>query len=132
MGYPAELWGSEGWHFIHFICLNYPEQPTETDKNKYKQFFELLPVVMPCPPCGYHFEQNLIKYPIRTDSKKELFEWSVDMHNEVNAINDKPILSYQQAYYEIWNNTKKRITPETKLIGTKLKLLLSEVKSIKK
>jgi len=132
MGYSAELWGSEGWHFLHFICLNYPEQPTEEDKKEYKQFFESLPIVMPCPPCGYHFEQNMIKHPIRIESNKDLFEWSVDMHNEVNAMNDKPILSYEEAYNEIWKNTKKRINPEAKLLGTKLKLLLSEVKSIKK
>jgi hypothetical protein len=54
------------------------------------------------------------------------------MHNEVNAMNDKPILSYEEAYNQIWKNTKKRINPEAKLLGTKLKLLLSEVKSIKK
>jgi hypothetical protein len=129
MGYNAELWGSEGWHFIHFICLNYPDQPTEADKREYKQFFELLPKVMPCPPCGFHFEENMKKHPIRLYSKKELFEWSIDMHNEVNAMNDKRILSYEEAYNEIWKNTKKNVDSEAQVLGSELTLLLSKIKS---
>jgi len=132
MGYNAELWGSEGWHFIHFICLNYPDQPTEADKREYKKFFELLPIVMPCPPCGFHFEENLTKHPIRLDSKKELFEWSIDMHNEVNAMNEKKILSYEEAYNEIWKNTKRRVDLEAQVLGSELTLLLSKIKSNKR
>ena len=132
MGYNAELWGSEGWHFIHFICLNYPDQPTEVDKREYKKFFELLPIVMPCPPCGYHFEENMKTDPIRLDSKKELFEWSIDMHNKVNDMNEKKILSYEEAYAEIWKNTKRRMDSEAQVLGSELTLLLSKIKSNKR
>ena len=132
MGYNAELWGSEGWHFIHFICLNYPDQPTESEKKHYKQFFELLPKVMPCPPCGFHFEENMANHPIRLDSKKELFEWSIDMHNKVNAMNDKSILSYEEAYNEIWKNTKKRYEKDANLYLSELNLLMSKIKSNKR
>jgi hypothetical protein len=132
MGYNAELWGSEGWHFIHFICLNYPDQPTESEKKEYNQFFELLPKVMPCPPCGFHFEENMANHPIRLDSKKELFEWSIDMHNEVNAMNDKRILSYEEAYNEIWKNTKKRYEKDANLYLSELNLLMSKIKSNKR
>lgn len=132
MGYNAELWGREGWHFIHFICLNYPDQPTPNDKKEYKQFFELLCKVMPCPPCGIHFEQNMENHPIRLDSKKELFEWSIDMHNKVNALNEKPLLSYEEAYAEIWKNTKKNVDSEAQVLGSELTLLLSKIKSNKR
>ena len=40
-------------------------------------------------------------------SRRELFEWTVDMHNEVNKRNKKKVLSYDQAIDEIKKNSKK-------------------------
>jgi hypothetical protein len=107
MGYSSTLWGKEGWHFIHYVALNYPEHPTDEDKRKYKLFFELLCVVLPCPFCAVHFEENMAKLPIRLENSKELFEWTIDMHNEVNKDNGKPILSYEEALAEINKNSNK-------------------------
>jgi len=42
-------------------------------------------------------------------SRKELFEWTVDMHNEVNKRNKKKILSYNQAIDELQKNSKKNL-----------------------
>ena len=132
MGYNAELWGSEGWHFLHFVCLNYPDFPTDAEKEWYKEFFDLLPKVMPCPPCGIHFEQNMKKHPIRLDSKKDLFEWCIDMHNEVNAMNGKKVLSYEEAYAEIWKNARRNINSDTSAFVSELSLIMSKIKKNKK
>jgi hypothetical protein len=36
MGLNPELWGRQGWHYIHIVALNYPEQPTEQDKKDFR------------------------------------------------------------------------------------------------
>jgi hypothetical protein len=29
MGISPKVWGKEGWHFIHYVALNYPDKPTQ-------------------------------------------------------------------------------------------------------
>ena len=44
-------WGGFVWGTIHEVAMGYPETPTETDKEEYKQFYDLLMKVLPCPVC---------------------------------------------------------------------------------
>ena len=129
MGINAIQWGKEGWHFIHTITLTYPFNPTENDKENYLQFLKSLENVLPCNICAEHFKQNMIKIPPRLDSTIEFFNWSVDMHNEVNIMNNKPTLTYEEAYNELINTFNK------KLIGidfAKPNTLLKRIKQLKK
>ena len=32
-------WGSQAWTFLHAITYVYPENPTDTDKKSYYDFF---------------------------------------------------------------------------------------------
>lgn len=98
MGMNSEMWGSEGWFFLHMVAVNYPEQPTEKEKRDYRRFFESLVNVLPCPICGVHLAENMANNPIKLDSRNELFSWTVDIHNAVNAKNGKEIISYEKAY----------------------------------
>ena len=101
MGVSPKYWGKEGWKFIHWVALTYPTKPTEDDKKNYKTFFESLQDVLPCPICAVHFKQNMNKYPIRLDNNMELFNWTVDMHNEVNIQNSKKVYNYENALNEL-------------------------------
>ncbi len=105
MGYSPKIWGRQAWHFIHMVALSYPDNPTEEDKKNYLRFFQSLSHALPCPVCGEHFKQNMDKSPPRLDSRKELFEWTVDIHNEVNKMNQKKVLSYDQAIDELRKNS---------------------------
>ena len=107
MGLGPDVWGPHGWKFIHFISLGYPRQPSDDDKNNYKNFFNMIPNILPCTICSNHFKENLIKYPLTDDimnDRIKLLNWSIDMHNEVNLINDKPIIDYEQGLNLIMNN----------------------------
>ncbi len=97
------IWGPGAWLFLHSITFQYPDNPTELDKENYKTFFESLQEVLPCPSCSEHYKNNLNKFPIRVESKDELIEWLIDIHNEVNVINNKEVLTYDQ----VKNNYKK-------------------------
>ena len=102
------IWGPGAWLFLHSITLQYPDNPTEIDKENYKNFFESLQEVLPCPSCSEHYKNNLNKFPIRVESKDELIEWLIDIHNEVNVVNNKEVLTYDQVknnYKKIYNNT---------------------------
>ena len=35
-----KVWGPGAWLFLHSITMNYPENPSETEKMYYKNFFK--------------------------------------------------------------------------------------------
>ena len=101
-----KVWGPNAWIFLHSITMNYPKNPTNEDKEKYRTFFYSLGDILPCPQCKEHYQRNLIDYPIDLRNKEGLVKWLIKIHNNVNEINGKPILSYddvidnyQELYY---------------------------------
>ena len=109
MGISPIFWGRQAWHFIHFVALNYPEQPSKRDKQLYLDFLYALPHVLPCPICGSHFMDFMVANEPQLGSRDEFFRWSVDAHNEVNKRNDKKLLSYDEAYAEVMKNANEII-----------------------
>jgi len=94
------IWGPNIWQTLHFISLGYPENPTEQQKNDYKNFFLLLKTVLPCKKCAMHYKYNLEHLPLTNDilNNKQLFiKWVIDLHNSVNLLNNKPIINYNTA-----------------------------------
>lgn len=105
------LWGPHCWKFLHFVTLSYPENPTEEDKTKVKNFIFCLKNILPCEKCRHHFHINLNKYPI-TDkvlsSRYNLINWLLNIHNEVNSKNGKKMYTYQDLLkeYDLENNNE--------------------------
>jgi len=65
----------------------------------------MLEKVLPCP--GYHYSNNLLLYPLTNDlfiNRITLMKWTIDMHNEVNKINNKKIYTYEEGIQLIENN----------------------------
>jgi hypothetical protein len=134
MGISAEQWGRQAWHFLHTICFNYADNPTETDKKDYSDFIDAFQRVLPCPYCAEHFKELLIKLPIKLDNKTQLFNWSVDIHNEVNKSNGKAILSYEQGLAELFNNfkTKEQLQEDMRIKSIEAHLILNKIKKLKR
>lgn len=93
----SAIWGPHAWIFLHSITLSYPSCPTNQDKKNYKSFFESLKDILPCDKCKLNYSNHLITTPL-TDkilSNKESFiKWLIDIHNNVNKENGKPIMDY--------------------------------------
>lgn len=107
------VWGPHAWIFLHSITLSYPECPTEKDKDNIKNFFNNLQHVLPCGSCRTHFNNNIKKYPL-TDkilcSKEAVVKWLVDIHNEVNILNNKSTITYNDFLYKyvlMYDNSNK-------------------------
>lgn len=104
-----EIWGPHAWIFLHSVTFDYPDNPSPHIKEQFKNFFESLQYILPCEMCREHYKHNLKRFPITNNvlkSRKNLIEWLIDIHNNVNKSNKKPKLKYQEVvkkyldYYE--------------------------------
>jgi hypothetical protein len=101
--FPPEVWGPFFWHTIHIVALGYSVEPSYSEKKAAKDFYESLQFLIPCPVCREHYKEHLAKFPItpHLDRRKDLFRWTVVLHNAVNETLQKPTLTEQEAlaYY---------------------------------
>jgi hypothetical protein len=93
------IWGPHGWKFMHYVSLGYPSDPTEQDKQNYKNFYTSLQHILPCAKCAHNYSHNLKKYPIdnHLGSRDTLVRWVIDIHNQVNTELNKKEYNYQEA-----------------------------------
>ena len=43
-----EIWGPHAWIFLHSVTLEYPDNPTDEDKQNMINFIDSLGNVLPC------------------------------------------------------------------------------------
>lgn len=99
MHIPPETWGPFFWNTIHIAALGYPAEPSHSHKKAAKEFFESLQVLIPCPICRDHYKVHLAKYPIlpHLDRRRDLFRWTLLLHNEVNKSLNKPPFTEEES-----------------------------------
>jgi len=96
------FWGPSTWKTIHSIAY-------ESDRLKlYEKFSNLiyeLCYILPCETCRNHMQTYLKDHPIPNSN---VFEWSVEFHNQVNIRLGKPVLDPKEAFniYEKASNCK--------------------------
>jgi hypothetical protein len=82
-------WGHFMWHTIHYVALGYPEQPSEEDKLNYSKYFMSIGPIIPCKLCTDHFSHLISEQEpldsVALASRESLFDWTVRVHNVVNA-----------------------------------------------
>ena len=102
-----KFWGPGAWMFLHSITMNYPKNPTETDKEIYYNFFKNLEHVLPCEKCGYNYARHIQDYPIENvlHSRKLFVKWFIKIHNEVN----KEIGNREYTYDEVIEDYKYKL-----------------------
>lgn len=100
MGIAPNIWGPPTWAFLHLTVLAEKEPLDPQRLTYYKQLFELLTHLLPCTKCRNHLLENISKLPPVTalKSKRELFDWTTQLHNQVNLINNKPTWDLNTAF----------------------------------
>ena len=96
---PPQTWGPFLWHTMHIIALGYPNKPNYAQKRAAKEFYESFVQLIPCPVCRGHYAEHLKANPVSPslDSSKDLFRWTVKIHNLVNKDLGKPEYSEIEA-----------------------------------
>jgi len=79
----TRFWGPSGWRLLHMITFAYKP---EKDKAAIRQFFEILPFVLPCKFCRSNLVEHYQKVPLEEalDSKESLSKWLYKIHKLVN------------------------------------------------
>ena len=83
----TRYWGPTGWHLLHSVVSNYPENPTQSTRDNYKIFLHSLPNVLPCIYCRNSCIEYYKKNPLKEkhlNSGLELHKWLYNIHNLVN------------------------------------------------
>ena len=111
----SKIWGPGAWTFLHSVTFNYPDKPSQQDKNEYADFFYALANILPCSICQGHFKKNLNDLPIKfyLQSKDSLITWLFEIHNRVNVDTNKKILTFKKfkkIYKNIYNQSSESIT----------------------
>lgn len=107
------LWGRDMWRTIHFVALGYPiREPSAEVVQSYQTFFEVLGPVLPCVKCSKHYHDHVHSHPVRPFlvGRAELFRWTVDLHNAVNASLGREGWTYEQAY-EVYSDGRTHKEP---------------------
>lgn len=89
-------WGPAAWHFLTSVAFTYPKKPNETDKKIYRDFFTLVKNVLPCKMCRAHYAEHLEKEPLKLDSCRQLTEWVIGVHNDVNRRTGRRVIPYTE------------------------------------
>ena len=91
------FWQPLTWIMFHTLALNYEERY----KDHYITFFDSLKTIIPCKMCRDHYTNFLNKNNI---NNVNLFNWTIDMHNNVNRMNHTKQWSHEESYNYYKNN----------------------------
>lgn len=113
-----KVWGPPIWRAVHYIALGYPDNPDAEHRLHYKEFFSNLWRVIPCSKCAMNYKRHLTELPPIDhflECSRNLFQYTVALHNMVNTELGKPTMEVEQAYNLYTNPTpqhpKGRGTP---------------------
>ena len=113
-----EVWGPHAWIFLHSVTLDYPDNPTIQDKHNMKIFINSLGNVLPCEKCRNNFKHHLKELPITDnvlESKTNLVNWLIDIHNCVNITKMTNKLTHEEAINKILENYAEGFSNQPKV-----------------
>lgn len=96
IGLPQQVWGPPSWTFLHAVTFNYPDKPDPNTQELYRRFFLTAGDVLPCGKCRKHYREHSAAVPIRLQSRRDLVEWLIDIHNRANTATGKREWTYRE------------------------------------
>lgn len=100
-----KIWGNNLWNILHIVAFEYPEHPSERDKEHYKIFYTNLKNILPCIECKKHYSLLIEKFPIDNylETKKKLFKYIYLLHSKIN----KRLKKKNETFKNVSNYYKK-------------------------
>tara|TARA_Y100000389_G_scaffold84002_1_gene80627 strand:+ start:1414 stop:2004 length:591 start_codon:yes stop_codon:yes gene_type:complete len=123
-GMLTAIWGPGLWHSLHTISFNYPNNPTNIQKIKHKNWIKNLKYVLPCKYCRINLIQNFKKLPLLDKHMKNRYTFSkyiYDLHELINKmLGKKSSLTYCDVK-ERYEHFRARCNKTLKITNYKLK-----------
>ena len=98
-GMLTTVWGPSLWHFLHTMSFNYPNEPTNEEKQHYRNFILQMEHILPCKYCRINLKKNFKKLPLKMENMKNRESFSryiYDLHEHINKmLCKKSGLSYE-------------------------------------
>ena len=98
----SNIWGPKAWFFLDSVILSYPLNPSFDDKKNFKDFYSLLPIMLPCAKCRQHYNEFITKFPLNDEilsSKNKLINWFLKLHNNLRLnFQNKTEITLQDYY----------------------------------
>lgn len=114
-GFLVSVWGPLMWTYLHIMSFNYPINPTQDDKQHYKDFIINLQHVLPCKYCRINLTNNLKTKPLTMQhmkSRETFSRYIFELHELVNKmLKKKSNLSYNDVR-EKYEHFRSRCTEE--------------------
>ena len=88
-GMLTSVWGPALWHYLHVISFNYPVNPTNLQKKKYKNFLLNLQYTLPCKYCRINLKNNFKKYPLNDTiflNRDSFSRYIFNLHELINKM----------------------------------------------
>lgn len=88
-GMLTSVWGPALWHFLHTMSFNYPVNPTNKHRKKYKEFIISLQSILPCLYCRENLKKNLIdlNFSDKDMKNRETFsKFIYNLHEHINKM----------------------------------------------
>jgi hypothetical protein len=85
------VWQVITWQIFHKLTLHFKEE----NREHIIAFFEAFKTIIPCSICRDHYIINIKKYNLHTE--QNLFQMTVQLHNSVNKMHNKPPWSVEKA-----------------------------------
>lgn len=94
------VWGKYFWTTLHISALGFPDQPTSSDREKYKAYYMNFGNGLPCPKCQNNYSRHFKEAPIDfyLYGKSQIFDWTVKLHNIVNKEQNKKEWTFEEAW----------------------------------
>ncbi len=102
-GLITKIWGGPGWIFNHAVTFGYPLEPSDQQKNGYREYFNSLGNVLPCRYCRESYKKFITTgVTALTDealsNRESLTKWFYRVHQ---AVNDKLEVDYAFTYEDL-------------------------------
>jgi hypothetical protein len=93
-----KIWGATWWRMMHLTAYYYPEAPTQETQQAAYQQFDAWRFTLPCGNCrdGYRVIWNQIPLRNYLATRTLLIEWSILVHDAVNARLGAPVLDFRK------------------------------------
>lgn len=87
MGIQPKVWGPAAWFFFHSVMHNYPDNPSQEDADRYRNFLIYFADILPCEVCRKDFKklvQEFLKDTTFFESKENMILLGFHLHKKVN------------------------------------------------